>query len=108
MNRPELRAEPRVPVTLKGTLTLNGKTVACAIQNMCTRGFLIRSNKELPVGQRVRLTCELYPDHTVECEVQVRHVNRDCLGAKIMRIGEQHQSVCRRFLEEQRALQFAA
>jgi hypothetical protein len=101
MNEPELRAEPRVPVSFAGTLTLGDVSAACLIQNMCSRGFLIKSAKELPVGQLVHLTCQLYPDTCIECEVQVRHVNRDCLGAKVIEMSDEGRTICRRYLQEQ-------
>ena len=102
MDKPELRSEPRVPVSFRGTLRLGtDDAVPCHIQNMCTRGFLIRAAKELPLGRTLHLTCELYPDARVECTVQVRHVNRDCLGAKVTEMSEAHRILCRRFLAEQ-------
>ena|SRR5688572_32471774 len=102
MDKPELRSEPRVSVSFRGTLRVGTETaVPCHIQNMCSRGFLIRASRELPVGRIVHLTCELYPDARVECTVQVRHVNHDCLGAKVMEISEAHQLLCRSFLADQ-------
>jgi hypothetical protein len=107
MNQPELRNEPRVPVSFRGTLTLGEKSAACHVQNMCSRGFLIRAAKELPVGQLVHLTCELYPDRWIECNVQVRHVNRECLGAKVTEMNEEARALCRRYLQEQSGRQAA-
>ena len=102
MDKPELRSEPRVPVSFRGTLRVGAENaVACHIQNMCSRGFLIRAEKALPVGRTVHLTCELYPDAGVECTVQVRHVNRGCLGAKVIEMSEEHRTLCRKFLAEQ-------
>lgn len=103
MNKPELRSEPRVPVSCRGTLRLAVDAVPCHIQNMCSRGFLIRFAEELPVGRALHLTCELYPDRVVECTVQVRHVNRICLGARVTAMSEEHQRLCRKFLAEQSA-----
>ena len=101
MDKPELRSEPRVPVSVRGTLRVGDEdAVPCHIQNMCSRGFLIRAAKELPVGRLLYLTCQLYPDACVECTVQVRHVNRDCLGAKVTEMSEAHQILCRKFLAE--------
>lgn len=102
MNTSELRAEPRVPVSFRGTLRLGDNAAPCHIQNMCSRGFLIRATEGLPVGRTLYLTCELYPEQSVECTVQVRHVNRDCLGARVMEMSEAHQLLCRRFLAEHR------
>ena len=106
MTKTELRAEPRVAVSCSGTLTLGDKSAACHIQNMCSRGFLIKFSKELPVGQTLRLTCELYPERSVECTVQVRHVNRECLGARVVEISDDGKILCRKFLEEQAAAVF--
>lgn len=69
---------------------------------MCSRGFLIKYTQELPVGQALQLTCQLYPERSVECTVQVRHVNRECLGAKVIEISDDGMILCRQFLEEQR------
>lgn len=105
MNKAELRSEPRYPVSFHGTLRLGDDTpVPCHIQNMCSRGFLIRSARELPVGRILHLTCEIYSERRIECTVQVRHVNRDCLGAKVTEMSEEHQVLCRKFLAEQRDL----
>jgi PilZ domain-containing protein len=103
MHEPEKRAEPRVWVNFPGTLTHGDATAPCVVQNMCSRGFLIRHSKELPVGHVLRLKCELYPSQSVECTVQVRHVNRESLGARVVEISEDGKILCQRFLEEQRA-----
>lgn len=100
--RPDLRSEPRIVVSCRGTLSLGDKSYPCDIQNMCRRGFLIKASKELPVGEELQLRCELDASRTIRCKVQVRHVNRQCLGAKVIEIGEEEALVCARFLEERR------
>ena len=57
----------------------------------------------LPVGQTLRLKCELYPTRSVECTVQVRHVNAQYLGARVIEMSDDARIICQRFLEEQRA-----
>lgn len=103
MQNTEQRAEPRVAVNYSGTLTLNGVSTPCVVQNMCTRGFLIRHSIELPVGQALHLRCDLYPTRSVECTVQVRHVNRQILGARVTQMSDEDRRVCLQFLEEHRA-----
>jgi hypothetical protein len=107
MAKPELRAERRVSVSCQGTLRLGDTTAPCLIQNMCSRGFLIKSSKALPVGRVLQLRCELYPEKTVECTVEVRHVNADCLGARVIEISDDGRILCRQFLEEQHAASLA-
>lgn len=102
MDKPELRGEPRIAVSCRGTLRLGETSAPCLIQNMCRRGFLIKFSKELPVGKVLQLRCQLYPEQSVECTVQVRHVNRGCLGARVIEISEDGEMLCRKFLEEQR------
>jgi hypothetical protein len=103
MQQPERRAEPRVPVNFRGTLTHGGTTTPCDIQNMCSRGFLIKHSKTLPVGRVLRLKCELFPGQSVECTVQIRHVNAQYLGAIVTEISDAGRILCQRYLEEQRA-----
>lgn len=103
MHQPEMRAEPRIPVSFRGTLILGDTSAPCLIQNMCSRGFLIKHSKELPVGQVLQLRCELYPAKSIECTVQVRHVNAECLGARVIEISDEGKVLCLQFLEEQRA-----
>lgn len=101
MSEPDQREELRVPTGFPGML-FDGQTASpCFIQNMCSRGFLIKHSEELPVGHPLRLRCELYPDQSVECTVQVRHVNADCLGARVIEIGDDSRTLCQRYLEEQ-------
>src|SRR5215216_1293798 len=99
----EMRGEPRVPVICHGTLSVGDNCAPCLIQNMCSRGFLIKAHEDLPVGQFVHLSCELAPQRGIECTVQIRHVNRECLGAKVIEISAAHKLICERFLAEKTA-----
>ncbi|HYC49239.1 MAG TPA: PilZ domain-containing protein [Burkholderiales bacterium] len=100
MSRPELRAEPRIPVSFHGTLKLGESSAKCFIQNMCSRGLLIRFTNDLPVGHVLELTCHFPPD--IYCKVQVRHVNREFLGARVVEISDEAHAVFSGFLEAQR------
>ena len=105
MTQPDLRTEARIAVSLPGILSLGDASAPCLVQNMCSRGFLIKYTKELPVGQILQLTCELDSERTVECKVQVRHVNRECLGARVIEISEDAMTLCHEFLEERSSAQ---
>ena len=102
MRQTERRAEPRIATNFPGTLTIGDTSVPCVIQNMCNRGFLIKNSRELPVGESLHLSCELYPAQRVECTVQVRHVNAGSLGARVIEMSEEARRLCRRYLEEHR------
>ena len=101
MNKPELRAEPRVPVSFNGTLTNGERAESCFIQNMCSRGFLIRAADGLPVGRELELICHFPPD--IACKVQVRHVNSEVLGAKVIEASAEAEVFFRSYLDQQRA-----
>jgi hypothetical protein len=104
LNQAELRSEPRVLVDFPGTLTLDNVSAPCVVQNMCSRGFLIKYTEDLqigPIGQLLQLKCELLPGQSVECSVQVRHVNRQSLGARVVEMSGEAQELCQRFLKMQ-------
>jgi len=103
MNKAELRAEPRVAVSCRGTLILGEVSAPCLIQNMCSRGFLIKYTDDLPVGRVAELKCELDSARHIECKIQMRHVNAECVGARVIEISDEEQVLCRQFLEEQHA-----
>ena len=103
MNQSELRAEPRISLHSWGILTLGETSAPCLIQNMCSKGFLIKYTKDLPVGQVLALRCQLYPAGAIECKVQVRHVNAECLGARVIEISDEGKILCQQFLAAQRA-----
>jgi len=100
---PELRVEPRLSVDRHGTLISGEISAPCVIQNMCTRGFLIKYPKNLPLERVLQLRCELYFEQFVECIVQVRHINREYLGARVIEINDHGRFLCERFLDERRA-----
>jgi len=103
MQHDERRSEPRYDAGFPGTLTLGDRTEPCTIQNMCSRGFLIEYASNLPVGQLIRLTCEIYPSQTIECTVQVRHVNSRSLGARVVEMNDDGRRLCLQYIAEQRA-----
>src|SRR5262249_15774801 len=100
---PELRVEPRLSVDRHGTLISGEISAPCVIQNMCTRGFLIKYPKNLPLERVLQLRCELYFEQFFECIVQVRHINREYLGARVIEINDHGRFLCERFLDERRA-----
>lgn len=74
----------------------------CLVVNMCSKGFLIEASSTLPLGQRLHLSVPLHPDYRIECTVQVRHVNRDRIGALVIEMNAEDQIRCRQFIDEQR------
>ena len=104
MRSRDLRAEMRVPVSHKGTLS-SGETLwfPCLIVDMSDSGILMMSNREIPVGQVLDFRCEFFPNQYLECKLEIVHVDDTRLGTKIVEIDEKGISLCKLFLEEQYA-----
>jgi hypothetical protein len=102
MRSKDLRAEVRIPVIQKGTLS-SGDTLwfPCLIVDMSDSGILIMSNREIPVGQVLDFRCELFPKQYLECTLEIVHVDDTRLGAKIVDIDAKGISLRKLFLEEQ-------
>ena len=104
MNKPDLRAELRVPITHRGALAVPGAWIPCLIQNFSSIGFLIMCNKKFSVGEVLELRCELYPARFLQCKIEVRHITYMCIGTKIVEINDDGLTLCRQFLDEHYSL----
>ena len=100
MKKPELRAEMRVPITRRGTLLAPGDPIPCLIQEFSTKGFLIMSTARFQVGNILGLKSELYPERFLQCQIEVRHINDDCLGTRIVEVSDAGIMLCRQFIDE--------
>ena len=63
----ELRAEARIAVREKGSLSAGSLNIGdawfpCVVQDMSDSGFLILCSKDLSVGQVLEFRCELFPE----------------------------------------------
>ena len=103
MRTQEMRAETRIPVSQRGTLTAGDAWYPCLVQDMTTKGFFIVSSREHAVGQALGFRCAFSPEKLLECKVEVRHVNDTGMGAKIVEIDEKGANLCQLYLQEQYA-----
>ena len=105
----ELRAEARIPVREKGALSegsvnTEGAWFPCVVQDMSDGGFLILCGKELTVGQALEFRCQLFPEKTLNCKIEVRHVSSSGMGTKIIDIDRRGSGLIQLYLEEQYSL----
>ena len=110
----ELRAEARIAVKEKGSLkgeaptaaslTAGGDWFPCMVQDMSDSGFLILCSKELAVGQVLEFRCALFPEKTLTCKIEVRHVSANGAGTKVVEIGDRGAGLIKLYLEEQYSL----
>jgi hypothetical protein len=98
-NKLDLRAEMRVPITHRGILGAPSAALPCLIQEFSTKGFLIMCAATVQVGDILELKCELYPGQFLECKIEVRHINDDCVGTKIVEISDAGLKLCRDFVD---------
>ena len=101
MSTLELRADVRMSVSLKGALNSGDTWSACRVLDMSDSGFLIICSKELLVGQVLDFRCELYPEKTLTCKIEIRHVSDTGVGSKIVEIDEKGSELLQLFLQEQ-------
>ncbi|HSQ02446.1 MAG TPA: PilZ domain-containing protein [Burkholderiales bacterium] len=94
------RKESRVPVSRKATLRYQSQEYPCLIQDMSTRGFFIICNKPFLPRQILQLRCELYDAQTLECTIEIKHVDDMGMGTMITDITEKARALCLRFLQD--------
>jgi hypothetical protein len=105
----ELRAEARIAVKERGSLkdgsvSIGEEWFPCMVQEMSDSGFLILCSKDLSVGQVLEFRCQLFPEKTLTCKVQVRHVSPHGMGTKVVEIDNRGSSLVKLYLEEQYSL----
>jgi hypothetical protein len=109
----ELRAEARISVKEKASLRDGGLVAAataddgwfpCVVQDMSDTGFLILCSKEVPVGQILEFRCQLFPEKSLNCKIQVRHVSPSGMGTKVVEIDSRGSRLIELYLEEQYSL----
>jgi hypothetical protein len=100
MKKENQRNEARLSQTRRGTLTVEGASSPCLIQDFSTKGFLLMSTRHFSIGDVVELSTELYPGQVLKCKVQVRRVDEDCYGTMIVDISEPCARLCQQFVEE--------
>jgi hypothetical protein len=105
----ELRAEARIPVREKGSLSTGSVSIGdawfpCVVQDMSDNGFLILCSKDLSVGQILEFRCELFPEKTLNCKIEVRHISSAGTGTKIKDIDGRGTRLVELYLQEQYSL----
>lgn len=100
MENTELRAELRAAVTRRGALTAGTESFPCVVQDMSDSGMLIICTRPLIVGQTLHFKCDLFPEKTLECMIEIVHISEDGAGTKIIEIDEQGAKLIQLFLQE--------
>ena len=110
----ELRAEARIPVREKGSLSAGTLNIGsldtgdawfpCVVQDMSDSGFLILCSKELSVGQVLEFRCQLFPEKTLNCKIEVRHISPSGTGTKVTEIDNRGSGLIQLYLQEQYSL----
>ena len=105
----ELRAEARIPVREKGSLSeglvnTGGAWFPCVVQDMSDSGFLILCSKDLTVGQVLEFRCQLFPEKTLNCKIEVRHISPSGMGTKVTEIDRRGTGLIQLYLQEQYSL----
>ena len=97
---PELRCEPRDPITRKAQMNFQGTWVPCLIQDVSSHGFGIMSTRPFTVGQVSELRCEPYPGKEFQCEVEVRHFGDTHMGVVIKDMNDVGRRLCMQLMQD--------
>ncbi len=105
----ELRAEARIAVRERGSLKGEALNTGdawfpCIVQDMSDSGFLILCGKDLSVGQDLDFRCELFPEKTLNCKIEVRHISPSGMGTRITEIDSRGTGLIQLYLQEQYSL----
>lgn len=105
----ELRAEARIPVREKGLLNAGEVNTGdawfpCVVQDMSDSGFLILCSKDLSVGQILEFRCQLFPERTLNCKIEIRHISGSGMGTKVVEIDTRGTRLIELYLQEQYSL----
>ena len=96
----ELRAEVRIPVTQRGSLSAGDAWFPCMVLDVSNSGFLMVTNMHLPVGQTLDFRCELYPKKVFECMIEVMHSQDDSAGMMITEIDDNSSRLLHAYVED--------
>jgi len=100
MDHKELRASLRIAVTRRGALETGERHFPCIVQDMSDDGLLFICTRDLEIGQILDFSCELYPDESFECKLEVVHITNGGVGARIVNLDEKTRELIHSFLEE--------
>ena len=83
---------------------IGDKTIPCIVRDMSDSGLLIISAEGLEVGQRLKFVCELFPQKTLECKIEVVHISNVGAGARFVELDARRENMVRVYLQEVFAL----
>jgi PilZ domain len=88
----------RMPVSQQGEVGDGQGRYPCLIQDMSRRGLLIVCSKRFAVGQVLELVSPLTPEIKLECTVEVRNVDEDSHGVRILEVSPQTAAAYQRYV----------
>lgn len=101
------RRDHRFKDSFRGNIEYLGAFYLCLADDISQRGVHLISGAAVDVGDRVIVHLSLSPEVKLSCVIEVRHVNRDGLGAEIVYISHDDAYVLSGRIEEHYATQIA-
>lgn len=96
----DLRGEVRLRESLKGQVGYRDTVYPCMLEDFSEKGMLLLSNAAVAVGERVAVELQICEGQSLPCVVDVRHVNRDSFGGKIIEIAPRNLSLLVQMIAE--------
>src|SRR5262245_61621860 len=90
----------RVALERTGQIQRGTELVPCKLINLTEKGFQLQSEGTFQVGEDLHLEFTLSENCPIVCTVQVTHVQRPYLGARIARIAPADKTRLSHFIEQ--------
>jgi hypothetical protein len=94
----DLRRSMRMPVSHHGEVSDGKGVYSCLVQDVSRRGLRIVCSQKFATGQVLDLVCPLTPEIKLECKVEVRNIDDDCVGVTILEVSPQTAAAYQRYV----------
>ncbi|MEO8442385.1 MAG: PilZ domain-containing protein, partial [Betaproteobacteria bacterium] len=106
MRTQELRTEKRIRVSEKGVLSTGSVNSGdawfpCVVKDLSDSGLRVVCNKQLSIGQTLELRCELFPEKSLNCKIEVKNIGLAGVGTKVTEIDRRGTGLIQLYLQEQ-------
>lgn len=88
-----LRREARLQESVRGKVAHQDTLYPCMLEDFSQNGMHLLSAAKVSVGERVAVELQLCEGQNLPCVLDVRHVNRDGFGGKIIEIEPSNRSL---------------
>ena len=94
----------RIAMDRAGEIRRGTEVSPCTVLDLTEKGFQLRADVPVQVGERLELVFLLEKDAPLQCTVEVTHLAAPQFGSRITSISSEHQACLAQFIEQVNAL----